>query len=725
MKFPFSCAPGVTASLVVLLVGCQNNDRLEESVRQVQAALGPCTVDVQGIGEPYMGWVALKSNGSVWMNRPGGDSNNTTVARKVEPLGNDVRAIANVDGESQTYCVIKKDDTLWCWGANSNGQVGDGSGAPEISEPTKIAIPGDNVASVGTGGWHSCALTLDGRVYCWGQNSRGQIGDGQANGTGDVLTPREVTALGNQVAEVSVGFEHTCALMNNGSIQCWGHNVYGEIGDGTSQENNLADGIKSLPVPITSLGTDVGVLSAGGFYTCIIKKSNGSLWCWGDNTEGHLGTGDTVNRTVPTASAGAGPWLDVDTGVAHGCGVKTNGTAWCWGRHAMGQLGTSNPVTVAVCPGIQQPCAPVPQAVEGITAGAAKISVKDHGGCVVMNNGELRCWGAGNFLDGGGQTNVPVLVDYCDLCEASDCTGATPVCGWSGVCETCKEDSQCPDTLPACLDSGECAQCSIANSTACLNTSTPICDPGTNQCVACLTNDDCASTPGALCDPVTKQCRACATDADCPANAPACQPAGICGECSVTNLTSCVAPLSVCEPASGTCVNCITDADCVDEDAPYCDTGIHYCRQCLTSEHCSPVRPVCDLSGYYCSSCLSDEDCPSSLPVCTSSGACGECTSENASMCTGNTPLCDDQNQCVECLTNSDCDEARGEVCDLNTMTCETDTGEGGGSGAAAGEDEGRYGACAGCVTAKSQPSGGQLGLLFTALGLMMRRRFR
>jgi alpha-tubulin suppressor-like RCC1 family protein len=208
---------------------------------------------VQGIGEPYMGWVALKTDGSVWMNRPGGMEGSTTEAMKVEALGNDVKAIANVDGESQTYCVIKNDNTLWCWGANSSGQVGDGSGVPEISQPKKINIPGDNVAEVGTGGWHSCARTVAGRVYCWGQNTYGQMGDGQASGTADVLTPREVTALGDQVAQLSVGFEHTCTLMKNGSLYCWGHNVYGEIGDGTSQEFNLADGIKSTPILVSSL----------------------------------------------------------------------------------------------------------------------------------------------------------------------------------------------------------------------------------------------------------------------------------------------------------------------------------------------------------------------------------------------------------------------------------------------------------------------------------------
>jgi hypothetical protein len=601
-----------------------------------------------------MGWVALKTDGSVWMNRPGGGNGTTTKAMKVEALGNDVKAIANVDGESQTYCVIRKDDSLWCWGANSNGQVGDGSGVPEIAEPVKINIPGDKVAEVGTGGWHSCARTIAGRLYCWGQNTYGQMGDGLVNGDADALTPREVTALGDQVAQLSVGFEHTCTLMKNGSVYCWGHNAYGEIGDGTSQEIKLEDGIKPTPVAVTALGTDVAYVSAGGFYTCIIKKSDKSLWCWGDNTEGHLSTGDTVNRAVPTISAGAGPWLHVDTGVAHGCGVKTNGSVWCWGRDRHGQLGTTHPTT-EICPGIGQMCAHTPQAVEGLSSGAKWVSVKDHGACALLSNGDLKCWGAGNFLDGGGPSNVPVLVDYCDLCEASSCSGAKPVCGWSGTCETCKEDIQCPEATPACLEDGTCAQCSSGNSTACLNTNTPLCDPSTNVCVGCITDDDCYGSNKIICDSATKQCRECNSDADCPSSAPACQPSGLCGECSTSNLTKCVAPLSICEPTSGTCVNCVQDTDCT-EDNPYCDTQANYCRQCLKDEHCPRERPFCDLSGYYC--------------------------------------------------------------------TGESSGGDGGTEdGPAAEPQEGRYGACAGCVTAGARQGPWPSGLVLAVVALWIRRR--
>jgi hypothetical protein len=174
-------------------------------------------------------------------------------------------------------------------------------------------------------------------------------------------------------------------------------------------------------------------------------------------------------------------------------------------------------------------------------------------------------------------------------------------------------------------------------------------------------------------------------------------------------------------------VNCVTNAECTDEDAPFCDTGIHYCRQCLTNDHCPAERPVCDLSGYYCTGCSSDADCTAALPACTESQICTECTPDNTTLCTGETPHCDEQNTCVECADNSHCDEAAGELCDLNTKTCGTGNGDGGGSGdggANATGDE-RYGACAGCVTAGTRTGQWQLGILAAALALLMRRRSR
>jgi Regulator of chromosome condensation (RCC1) repeat len=723
--------------IAFLLFGCQQVGdqpvlQPAEPTAQVQSALGPCSLDTQGIGDAYAGWVALKTDGSMWMNRAGGDVGASTLAMKVEQLGNDVESIATVDGESLTFCAIKTDHTLWCWGANNHGQVGDGSGGQNTNTPTQIPIPGGNVASVSTGGEHACAVTIDGRLFCWGMNEYGQIGDGMVNGAGDVLTPTEITSLGDQVAQVSAGFEHTCALMKDDSLNCWGHNVYGEIGDGTSQEMNISDAIKPTPVAISSLGADVAVIAAGGFYTCIIKKSDGSLWCWGDNTEGHLATGDTNNQAVPTESTMAGPWLDVDTGVALGCGVKTDGSAWCWGRDELGQLGTPSPVT-QICPGIGQQCSPVPQAVQGVSSGAVKVSVKDHGACARLGTGDLMCWGAGNFLDGSGPSDSAVLVDFCDLCEVADCTGATPVCLSSGSCGTCVQDDQCPAITPACLPIGACAECTVQNSTACLNTTTPMCDPATNTCVACITDEDCVGTPTPVCDDATKSCRECATDADCPDGTPACQTSGICGECSITNLTLCAAPLSVCEPASGTCVNCITDADCTDSDAPNCDTGVNLCRECLTDDHCTLARPVCDSSGT-CSSCQSDADCPATQPACTSSGSCEQCSPENTTLCTGDAPLCDeDENECVQCVSDDDCDVAGGELCDLNTKTCGLSDGEDGGVGDGGSDEDGgdeaaadeRYGACAGCVTARSNLGGWQAGVLVAALALALRRRRR
>ena len=168
------------AGLAALTAACtqtsDNSVANAEPVATVRSALGPCSADVQGIGDAYAGWIALKDDGSVWMNRPGGGAGASTLAMKVEQLANEVDSIADVDGESLTFCAVKTDHTLWCWGANSHGQVGDGSGEPDVNQPTQVPIPGDNVASVATGGEHACAVTVDGRLFCWGMNEFGQVG---------------------------------------------------------------------------------------------------------------------------------------------------------------------------------------------------------------------------------------------------------------------------------------------------------------------------------------------------------------------------------------------------------------------------------------------------------------------------------------------------------------------------------------------------------------------
>ena len=676
------CCAFCAAPALLLCAACEQSvDPIIPPTASVQSALSDCTVDVQGIGEPYFGWVALKNDGTVWKNRNGGAAGTRTVAMKVESLGGGNKAIAKVDGESQTFCVIRGDDSLWCWGDNYKGQVGSGNPLPEVAEPTKISFPGDpRIVEVGTGGYHSCARTSAGHVYCWGNNEHGELGLGTIGEPVSAPSGLVMAAGSPLVAtQLSVGFSHTCVIVpggtgsSGGSVLCWGHSEYGEIGNDHSSEEGLEYANWPSPQIVIEplLYNDVSLVSAGGFYTCVIRASNASLWCFGDNTEGHLACGDTVNKRRPVPSGGAGSrWIHVDTGVAHGCGVKEGGSVWCWGRHNLGMLGTLSPdLYTGVCnhPTFHQ-CTVTPQQVTGITSGAIEVSVKDHGACAIMSGRELRCWGAGNTLDGQGPPNTilstPVVVDYCSLCDASSCGGNTPVCSASGACAPCTDDFQCPTATPACLlPAGTCAQCSATNYSACANTNKPKCDSDANLCVECIFNDDCMSVDaGPICK--NHACGKCISDGDCLSSThPGCLPSGRCGVCSATNTSNCAAT-HVCDVRpgvnEGTCVGCITDADCKTEGYRYCDSVANMCRGCLRNEHCPANLPVCVTDGYYCS-------VPSS----------------------------------------------------------NTDGGDGNDSGTSDAEArDGEYGICAGCATAGSRSLPWQIGLmLVAAFGVLRRRR--
>ena len=149
-------------------------------------------------------------------------------------------------------------------------------------------------STLGTRFTHTCAILDDGSVSCWGQNNFGQLGDGT---TTDRNAPTQISSLGTDRTAVAItaGDFHTCAILDDGSVSCWGSNNYGQIGDGTTTDRNT-------PTPTSSLGTDrtAVAITAGGLHTCAILD-DGSVSCWGSNWDGQLGDGTTTDRTTPTA----------------------------------------------------------------------------------------------------------------------------------------------------------------------------------------------------------------------------------------------------------------------------------------------------------------------------------------------------------------------------------------------------------------------------------------
>jgi len=224
-----------------------------------------------------------------------------------------------------------------CWGDNSLGEVGDGTttnrSAPVIYERVS------GITGITTNGYgHSCDVTTSGSARCWGFNAAGQLGDGS---TTDRLGPTPVIELRSAVV-IAAGSIHTCALIDTGAASCWGGNQYGQIGDGTTT-NRLS------PVAVRGMRGGITAITAGFAHTCALVET-GAVKCWGVNLQGELGDGTTTARFTPgfVRKFQHGGAVALAAGDEHNCAVSDTGGIWCWGYNDSGQLGdgtTTNRLT--------------------------------------------------------------------------------------------------------------------------------------------------------------------------------------------------------------------------------------------------------------------------------------------------------------------------------------------------------------------------------------------
>jgi len=195
----------------------------------------------------------------------------------------DVTAISA--GSSHT-CAVSKDNTVKCWGYNLHGQLGDGSTTNRATATPVANLPA--VSAIAAGAWHTCALGKDRTVECWGRDDSGQLGDGTTTSSpSPTATP--IPGLSN-VKAIAAGGSHTCAIRKDRTVVCWGNNQSGQLGDGTLTSS-------TTPVPVSNL-TGVVSIAAGGSHTCAVRKDR-TVVCWGDNSAGQLGTGDNTSSPVP------------------------------------------------------------------------------------------------------------------------------------------------------------------------------------------------------------------------------------------------------------------------------------------------------------------------------------------------------------------------------------------------------------------------------------------
>ena len=241
--------------------------------------------------------------------------------------GANLNGVSPVAGSSHT-CALTATLGVKCWGSNLSGQLGDGTNT-ERALPVDVSGLGTGVVAIAAGFAHTCALTNGGGVECWGDNFFGQLGDGTNTNSS---VPVDVTGLSTSVIAIATGAYHTCALTVQGGVKCWGEGDFNQLGDGTRTN-------KSVPVDVAGLAGGVRAVAGGGFHTCAVTTVGGAV-CWGFNGTGQLGNGTTTPSGVPVGVSGlSGGVAAITAGWGHSCAVTTAGGAKCWGAGG-GQLGT-------------------------------------------------------------------------------------------------------------------------------------------------------------------------------------------------------------------------------------------------------------------------------------------------------------------------------------------------------------------------------------------------
>lgn len=387
-------------------------------------------------------------------------------------------AIAIAAGGTHT-CALMEDGGVKCWGLNTYGQLGDGTDAARTG-PVAVCQDYDEAANEcikplanaiaisageGVGNHHTCVVTQDLSVKCWGLNEHGELGTddvgtcfappvfpGSAGNVPCSKTPADVEGLEGQVARVAVGAHHACAVMMDGSAKCWGWNYLGHLGDGTT------DG-SPTPVDVVGLEGDVVAMSLSYSHTCAVMAVGGVM-CWGGGFPAALGAepsdtctdiflGDErpcskVPTSVCTSRNAVGECGDVLTGAVsvatgsgHSCALMKDAAVKCWGSNAHGALGAdvTDTCTSPLSTGGEVSCSWTPVAVGGIGAGAASVAASGAHTCAVTIGGGAWCWGQNVFgsLGNGTDDDASTPTDVCEVYDnvAQNCS--VPLSGVTAI----------------------------------------------------------------------------------------------------------------------------------------------------------------------------------------------------------------------------------------------------------------------------------------------------
>ncbi len=299
------------------------------------------------------------------------------------------------------------------WGYNYQGQVGNGSSQNSVIPPTQISGL-EGVIAVAGGDVHSLALKADGTVWAWGDNTLGQLGNGTVVSSN---VPIQVNLLSPAIA-IEGGGDHSMALLEDGTVWTWGYNSNGQLGNGSIPFASLT------PVQATGL---TGVIAiSGGYLHSLALKNDGTVWAWGRNSEGQLGTGNTIESNVPVQVVGLSGVVSIAGAPYYSLAVKNDGTAWAWGYNSTGQLGIGNTTDINT---------PM-QMIE--ISGVVAIAGGNRHSMVLKNDGNVWATGDNYFgqLGNGSNTNTNVFMQVSGL---KDITSIS--CGWIHSLAVSKDQS--------------------------------------------------------------------------------------------------------------------------------------------------------------------------------------------------------------------------------------------------------------------------------------------
>jgi alpha-tubulin suppressor-like RCC1 family protein len=344
---------------------------------------------------------AVLGDGSVrcWGNNAFGQLGNGTIRSTASPVV--VRGITSataVTSGGNHTCALLTGGTVSCWGFNSTGQLGNGT---KNESHVPVAVSGiSNATAIAAGLAHTCALLATGTVRCWGLNLNGQLGNGT---TSNSSVPVQVSGITNATAIDANSEGHTCALLADGTVRCWGWNLNGQLGNGTTIDS-------STPVAVKDL-TAAKAIAAGGDHSCALL-TDGTVRCWGWNPFGQLGNGKTASSSTPVAVSGLVNATAITAGQVHTCAMLGAGVV-CWGDNRVGQLGDGTTFSGLT-----------PSAVNGIS-GATAIAAGDSTSCAVIARGSVLCWGR----DESGQLGDGLPTESHNAIDVSGISGATAIAG--------------------------------------------------------------------------------------------------------------------------------------------------------------------------------------------------------------------------------------------------------------------------------------------------------